>query len=97
MKRLTLDEILVFYVTSPGKAIEGIYKVASEWYYNETSLGWDKLCPYRIKINPLVMLSTPIPLDEKLIEELLFITDKRLENRGRIVWRKPEGYIRLSP
>lgn len=87
MKRLKLNDLFLFYITNPAKAIAGIYKVTSEWYYDEKSLEWNKLYPYRIKITPFVMPPALIPVDEKLIEELLFITDK--SRRGRTVFFFP--------
>lgn len=87
MRRLTLDDHLVFYVTSPAKAIGGIYKVASTWYHDDKPLGWNKLYPYRVKIRPLIVPTVPVPLDEKLMEDLLFITDK--SKRGRAVFFFP--------
>lgn len=87
MNRLTLDDVFVLYVTNPAKAIAGIFKVASLCYFDETPLGWSKVYPYRVKIQPLAMPSAPIPMEEKLIEELLFITDK--SKRGRTVFFFP--------
>jgi len=87
MKRLTLDDLLIFYITNPAKAIAGIYRVASNFYYDETPLGWNKIYPCRVKIKPLVVPRDPIPVDEDLIGELLFITDK--SRRGRTVFFFP--------
>jgi len=87
MKRLELNDIFLFYITNPAKAIAGIYKVASKWYYDEKSLDWNKLYPHRIKIIPFVVPLVSIPVDEKLLEELLFITDK--SRRGRTVFFFP--------
>lgn len=94
MKRLTQDDLFVFYVTNPAKAIAGIYKVASQWFFDEKPLGWNKLYPHRVKIHPLVVPSAPIPVDEKLIEELLFITDK--SKKGRPVFFFPSMVLMIE-
>lgn len=87
MKRLTLDDLFAFYVTNPAKAIAGIFKVASKCFFDETPLGWNKIYPYRVKIQPLTVPPIPIPMEERLIEELLFITDK--SKKGRPVFFFP--------
>lgn len=94
MKRLTLDDPLVMYVTSPAKAIAGIYKVASRSYFDEKPLGWSKPYPHRVKIHPLVVPPSPIQIDERLIEELLYITDK--SKRGRTVFFFPSMVLLIE-
>ncbi|MBX5328700.1 MAG: EVE domain-containing protein [Candidatus Bathyarchaeota archaeon] len=81
VKKLTLGDVFVFYVKQPVGAITGVYIVSSKWYYNEKPVGWSKIFPYRVRITPLLVPPTPIKLDDKRVEELLFFTDKSRDAR----------------
>lgn len=82
---VSVDDVLIFYVT--GMGIAGIYKVSSPYQYDETELGFVKrrkkekkivgeTYPHRVSISPIIIPKAPVPLDESLRKELIFITDK---------------------
>ncbi len=81
VKKLMLGDIFVFYVKQPVGAITGVYIVSSRWYYDEKPIGWTKIFPYRVRITQLLVPPTPIKLDDKRVEELLFFTDKSRDAR----------------
>lgn len=61
-------DIFLFYLTSPVKAIVGIYEAISDPFETQELEPWpDRLYPYRVQIKPLtdmnLELRKPIPFD----------------------------------
>jgi len=77
---VSIGDFFVFYVTKKG--VVGIYKVTSEYFYDSTPVGWVNkkghpyTYPHRINIEPVLLNEIPLPINEEIKKQLVFITDK---------------------
>jgi predicted RNA-binding protein len=83
-----LGDLLVFYIIP--KRIGGIFKAISEPFesrekiFNWADFGREEIFPFRLKLEPVVVLEEPLPFD-KLIRKLSFTKGLR---RWSIVLRR---------
>jgi predicted RNA-binding protein len=89
-KRLQKDDIIVFYILATGspkdpraKKVPGIFRVASEPYYDTTPEWPDGVYPHRAKLEPfLVTYNTTEMLPfASLVSQLSFIKNKKTWGR----------------
>ena len=106
LSKAEIGDILLFYTVSEvienvqhGSAIVGIYKVASEPYYDIDQIfsgigSWTlgEKFPYRIKVEPIEIFEKPLPF-KPLVDKLEFITNVKrwsLHIKGRAMRKIPK-------
>jgi predicted RNA-binding protein len=77
---VSVGDIFVFYVAKNG--VGGIYKVISDYFYDNTPVGWVNKrgqpypYPHRVNIEKIILKENPLPMNAEIRKELVFITDK---------------------